>query len=57
MLGGEDMAARSTSHPGWEEVAVKEAAWTSLIIQDNLNELGCIVVQQMVKARPGKNKR
>ena len=50
---------RGYSHPGWQEVAVKEAEWTFLmgiIIKDNLNEIESILIQQMLHARTGEKK-
>ena len=37
---------------------IKEANWKVLmqIIKENLNDMGCIVVQQMIETRPGEKR-
>ena len=40
-----------TTHPTWQEVAIKESEWTSQVrvIEANLNEIYCIMVQLMIE--------
>ena len=45
------------SHPSWQEAA-EEAKWTVLmqIMKDNLKEMDCVMIQQMLQAQASKNK-
>ena len=39
-------------------VLIKDEDWTLLmqIIEENLNEMACIMLQQVIEAGPGRNK-
>ena len=44
-------------HAGWQDVAIREAARLVLpIMKEHLRATECTMVQQMTKARPGKNR-
>ena len=46
---------RHTAHPGWQEVAIREAERTSVmqLIEASIDEMGSIMVQKRIEARPG----
>ena len=45
-------------HPHWQQEAIKEPEWTVLILifNDNLNDMDCVMIQQMLQARVSKNR-
>ena len=44
------------AHPGQQEVAIEEAEWTTLIqvIKEHLNDMDCIMIQQMTERKKGE---
>ena len=46
------------SHLRWSSVQIKDEEWTLLmhIIKENVNDMDCTMMQQMIDARPGKKR-